>query len=257
MYKLLHKLRRELSMHCECKAQALHQDQVDTVRGERMNVDFFWYELDSKQWSRPTVVIEHENVEEGALLDFWKVTLLDAPLRVFIGYARTKAGVTKLFERLTTQEGMDEWRVPAGAADLVILGDYEECLDFTAWTRTAGAAWSRLGSAPAPQLEPLRPRPGSAEKRPWSPNDIVRSVDAYVQVRESPAQRGAVVAALATATGRSLSAAEAGMDAVGRADPGNGTGPELTPFAQVLATFLLANQKELRRLIGVINTQEG
>lgn len=251
MYRLLHELKTDMSLHCECKSA--HPDQVNTVRGERMHIDFFWYAKDSGDWARPEVVIEHENYKEGAFKDFWKVTLVDAPLRVFIGYAAREDGVVALFEQLRQTATDHHWGVPRGSADLVILGDYDVCARFRAWARTADNDWTSLGTVPAPSVPS---RKASLERRPWSPNDIVRSIDAYRRVQEGELTLDAAAEELATAIGHTPEAARAAIEAVGNADPADGGGPGLIPFARVVAEHLLANPNELRRLIDVIVTRD-
>jgi hypothetical protein len=183
MYKLLHGLRTDFGLHCECR-QA-HPDQKPTTPGERMHIDFFWYLADSGAWASPVAVIEHENLAEGAMADWWKIAQLAAPLRVFIGYARTQALVERFSYGLQTIAHEERWFLPPGTEDLLIVGDYADCSVFRAWTRSAGAGWTELPDARAPQLAGAIQEFDTA--RPWTPNDIVLSVDAYAHWREGGA----------------------------------------------------------------------
>lgn len=86
----------------------------------------------------------------------------------------------------------------------------------------------------------------------WSPNDIVLSIDAYLRLREAPDQSEAIIGELCELTGADAGAVRAAIEAVGQADPRNGRGPRLPPFARHLATYLLTDRRELQRLVRVI-----
>jgi hypothetical protein len=108
-----------------------------------MNIDFCWYPKNCGRLGAPVVVIEHENIEQNLLEDFWKVSQLAAPLRVCIGYATTAAGIERLSRQALESSEHERWPCPEYSEDLLILGDYEVCA-FHAWTRAGTSGWKGL-----------------------------------------------------------------------------------------------------------------
>ncbi|WP_394825705.1 hypothetical protein [Pendulispora albinea] len=79
---------------------------------------------DWMNYSLPAVIIEHENKwnEKAFMLDFWKLMLGHAPLRVMFGYASTAAGADKLVTRLEQHATDSAWAAPTDIEDLVLIG---------------------------------------------------------------------------------------------------------------------------------------
>ncbi len=90
----------------------------------------------------------------------------------------------------------------------------------------------------------------------WTPNDIVLSIQAYLDRRADPDGADRTIKRLAADTRRSYSAAKAGMDAIGIVDPDLENGPGLTPFAEVVARHLWSHPRELRHLVRAIRNRE-
>ncbi|HRI66699.1 MAG TPA: hypothetical protein PK156_20780 [Polyangium sp.] len=88
--------------------------------------DITWYRHDCGDWETPIVILEHENQwnKREFLVDFWKLLLGYAPLRVMIGYCAKAAereewvdSVNSILNQRTQYIGL-----PDGVEDLILLG---------------------------------------------------------------------------------------------------------------------------------------
>jgi hypothetical protein len=162
MYRVLHGVKDDLGLWCECKEASHHDDQPGTVPGERLHIDFFWYhrapghearaKLPEELYQPPCIVIEHENAGERLEYNLWKLSQLAAPLRILIGYADARGPRNvdgRKNELLHTAQSAGLF-APAGTEDLLLLSDDEPTDKFTAWWRPAGQSWldSRLLDVP-------------------------------------------------------------------------------------------------------------
>ncbi len=94
-------------------------------------------------YSLPDVLVEHENSHrrEAFLYDFWKLMMGYAPLRVMIGYARTKSEA----EALASEVESLKMRVADDTEDLVMIGHRNMGpLDWVARNRSGRAVWCPL-----------------------------------------------------------------------------------------------------------------
>ena len=108
--------------------------------------DFTLYEKnDWRHWSLPSVIIEHENQwsEREFLVDFWKVLVGFAPLRVMFGYTKERSGTAGLANTIDSHASTSRWRYPVDVEDLVLLRAPE--MTWPHWTvlyRANGKAWA-------------------------------------------------------------------------------------------------------------------
>ena len=154
MYRVLHQVKDDLKLWCECKMAEHHEKQPGTVRGERLHIDFFWYhrvpghETRAKSveevYQPPCIVIEHENADARLEYNLWKLSQLAAPLRVLIGYSKVR-GRKKVERRVTTLIEMARSAnlfTPVETEDLWLLSDDAPSKTFSAWRRPVGGSWS-------------------------------------------------------------------------------------------------------------------
>lgn len=88
--------------------------------------DVTWFRPNCTDYETPSLILEHENAwDQGAfLLDFWKILVGYAPVRVMMGYSRHKSEhapwIAKVNEILADESrGV---RLPADVEDLILLG---------------------------------------------------------------------------------------------------------------------------------------
>lgn len=133
MYAVLHAVQEDLGLWCQCKCD--HAGSRGG-KGELLKIDMMWFAQSGGQWDPPVVAIEHENAWsiEAALIDFWRVSQICAPLRVCIVYVRNASGVDGGAKTLLETSTNSRWRRLPGAEDLLVLGhgamDWD---DFRAW----------------------------------------------------------------------------------------------------------------------------
>ncbi len=94
-----------------------------------------------KEYELPSVIIEHENSHgrEGFLLDFWKLMLGFAPLRVMVGYVSRRRDCSVRFREMErVARSMEK---PQTTTDLVLIRSPDMKEDkpyFLGWERPAG-----------------------------------------------------------------------------------------------------------------------
>lgn len=128
-------------------SQYLPVEQVDWAKASKergLRREYLFDFTMFKGWSGyelPRVVVEHENLYSKAefLLDFWKLMLGFAPLRVMFGYTRRENQVLKRWNDVEGLSRTRDWVYPAESSDLVLIGHREmEPTGFKVWTRLAG-----------------------------------------------------------------------------------------------------------------------
>jgi hypothetical protein len=85
-----------------------------------------WFRRDCADWETPALILEHENAwDQGAfLVDFWKLLLGYAPVRVMIGYSRDARDHEPWVARVNAilADHREEIRLPDRVEDLILLG---------------------------------------------------------------------------------------------------------------------------------------
>jgi hypothetical protein len=133
MYDVLHAVQQDLNLWCQCKPGHA-PSQGD--KGELLKIDMMWFERPGRQWDPPLVAIEHENAWSlhAALVDFWRVSQICAPLRVCIAYVRSASGVDEAANTLLSTAVAHGWKRLPGAEDLLVLGHGDmDSGGFRAW----------------------------------------------------------------------------------------------------------------------------
>jgi hypothetical protein len=136
MYTVLHRVQQSLGLWCACR---LGHATPHGQKGEYLKIDFMWFAADSGNWAPPVVAIEHENAWEvrETVTDFWRVSQVCAPLRVCIGYTKTRAEAERLGPVMLDTSRENGWRRVEKGEDLVVLGyDGMAPGDFLAWLLT-------------------------------------------------------------------------------------------------------------------------
>lgn len=150
IYRTLHRAQGK-HFWCQCEKHLL--DEANPSRslgqnGERLNIDFLWFppSAEHEDWIAPLVAIEHENLYESRdrSVDHWKVSLIAAPLRVFIGYVKEPNEIEAAAKELRDRESC--WHAVEGGQSLIILGHAEmEYPCFRGWWSLQGKSdWSAL-----------------------------------------------------------------------------------------------------------------
>ena len=142
MTKVLHNVQSAHQLFCQWRD---HSGSPNGRSGERMDIDFTWYEKGDDEWVPPLVAIEHENKPNDLdrQRDHWKVNMIATPLRVFIGYAKASEQVEDTASTLTVHAR--KWLPVEGGEALIVLGYPEMGSDFRAWSAPQGVdAWKEL-----------------------------------------------------------------------------------------------------------------
>lgn len=134
MSRVLHDVAAANDLGCCCKYTDAktaphhhHRPKVDPAKTAGMHreylFDFTWYRT-WKRYEQPAVIIEHENQwnRDAFMLDFWKLSLGLAPLRVMFGYTRSEDDWVKWRGKVNRTIEKRSWVFPAGSEDLVLLG---------------------------------------------------------------------------------------------------------------------------------------
>lgn len=155
MTKLLHLTASQCGLICCCKqgAKGEHLEIFGEHSGckEREYLfDLTWYPGDIGVHEQPLVLIEQENSYslQEFQLDFWKTMLGLAPLRVMIGYTKTKTERQSRVEWINHSADKYCWKYPDSSEDLLLLG-YRQMKhgDFlVAFRGNEEHQWSVLGS---------------------------------------------------------------------------------------------------------------
>jgi hypothetical protein len=107
-----------------------------------------WFPRQGTDYDAPEFALEHENHYgwHETAKDFWRVFQVAAPLRVFVGYARTDAEerMEKLVELRSPRWRGDRFhRLPKGE-DILLVG-HRRMQNFEDW---CGAVWTDEGVQP-------------------------------------------------------------------------------------------------------------
>jgi hypothetical protein len=96
-----------------------------------------------EDYSLPAVIIEHENEwrDEAFMLDFWKLMMGFAPLRVMLGYAGNQTQLEQRVRTIRESARLSGWSYPQGVEDLVLLRSPD--MDTKTWCVLSrdGAVW--------------------------------------------------------------------------------------------------------------------
>ncbi|HZF50164.1 MAG TPA: hypothetical protein VE093_16005 [Polyangiaceae bacterium] len=88
--------------------------------------DVTWFRHDCTDWDTPFLILEHENAwdRRAFLVDFWKLLVGYAPVRVMIGYSRRAFDhdpwISEVNEILSSKHS--GVRLPDGVDDVILLG---------------------------------------------------------------------------------------------------------------------------------------
>jgi len=135
MSSVLHMVAAAAGLGCCCKytsaATAPHIHPRPRTGEETMEegihreylFDFTWY----RSWNlyaQPIVLIEHENQwrKRDFMLDFWKLCLGSAPLRVMFGYTRHIGEWEGRLEGINSTIEEQKWVLPPDTEDLIFMG---------------------------------------------------------------------------------------------------------------------------------------
>lgn len=107
-----------------CCASRLHGGP-QWARREHL-FDVTWFREKCGDWETPELILEHENQwsEREFLVDFWKLLLGYAPIRVMIGYCDNELRRTTWVDKVNSilNERAQHIRLPDGVEDLILLG---------------------------------------------------------------------------------------------------------------------------------------
>lgn len=155
MTRLLHLTAFHRGLVCCCKqgSKGEHSEIFGDNSGceEREYLfDLTWYSGEIGEHEQPSVLIEQENSYSPRefKLDFWKTMLGFAPLRVMIGYTKTKSERQSRVDWVNSSAEEYNWKYPDFSEDLLLLG-YRAMKhgDFLVSLRSNGEnRWSELGS---------------------------------------------------------------------------------------------------------------
>ena len=86
--------------------------------------DATWFRRNCRDWDTPDLILEHENLWDlrEFMVDFWKLLLGYAPLRVMVGYSRDQAEHEAWISAVNDALRDCAIRIPADVEDLILLG---------------------------------------------------------------------------------------------------------------------------------------
>jgi hypothetical protein len=138
MYPILYEIGREAGYEVNCKPFEYRGESVGYK--ELSDIDFMFQlpHYDADGWIRflPDVVFEHENALDfpAKRADFAKACFCVAPLRVFVGYCKTKAEAEEQAEQLARHYSDHKWRQLVDGETLILIS----------WNGASGDDWIGL-----------------------------------------------------------------------------------------------------------------
>lgn len=155
MTRMLHLTAKAGSLVCCCHQGNItaHEEIFGAESGceyREYLFDLTWYSNNNGYYEQPAVIIEQENHYDPSefRLDFWKLMVGYAPLRVMVGYTKTQAECSDRIDWLNQAVNENQWNFPPQTEDLVLVG-YQamEHGDFLVAHRPVGEVrWSNRGS---------------------------------------------------------------------------------------------------------------